>query len=96
MTDLIPRAVAAKLGRLHARFEAELDRPREYSGSRADALIRGRIRYIQILARRVCADARIEEPDWANSDFDSMPGASGGDSRGMVGSPGLQIQRGER
>ena len=35
-------------------------------GSRADALIRGRLRYLQILARRVCADAGIQEPDWAN------------------------------
>ena len=68
MTDLIAPA-AAKLGRLHARFEAEMAKP----GSRADALIRGRIRYLQILARRVCADAGIPEPDWANDPLGQRP-----------------------
>lgn len=59
--------MAAKLGRLQARFEAEVAKPSWIErNSLEEALTRGRIRYLQAVARRVCADAGIPQPDWAD------------------------------
>jgi hypothetical protein len=57
---------ADKLASLAKRFDAEMAQPIEPLGSRADALIRGRIRYLQILGRRVCAESGLQEPLWVN------------------------------
>jgi len=57
---------AGRLARLAARFAAEMAKPSEGCGSRADALVRGQIRYLQILGRRVCAEGGLDEPLWVN------------------------------
>jgi hypothetical protein len=59
------------LASLAARFDAERAKPREgRRDSRADALVRGRMRYLQILGRRVCAKCGLDEPFWVNDPLD--------------------------
>lgn len=63
---------AEKLSRLAARFDALMAQPSTRPGSRAEALIRGHLRYLQILGRRLCAETDIQEPLWVNDPLDEI------------------------